>query len=75
MRKTIMHKNLLVKPRGLAVHPMEGYLFYSDWNEKHPLIGRADMDGANPKTLFSEPHVRWPNGLSIDYIAHRQENY
>ena len=71
MRKTILNRKTLVKPRGLAVHPLEGYLFYSDWNEKQPLIGRANMDGSDPKQLFTAPTVRWPNGLSIDYIAHR----
>ena len=71
MRKTILHDKTLLKPRGLAVHPLEGLLFYSDWDDKAPLIGRTNMDGTDHKVLFTTPQVRWPNGLSIDYIAHR----
>ena len=47
MRKVIMNSRELTKPRGIAVHPQHGYLFYSDWNENQPHIGRADMDGKN----------------------------
>lgn len=61
----------MTKPRGLAVHPLHGYLFYSDWHEKDPHIGRANMDGSDHKVLFRSPLVRWPNGLAIDYIANR----
>ncbi|TRY76952.1 hypothetical protein TCAL_09210 [Tigriopus californicus] len=70
MRKTIL-KGKMSRPRGLAIHPLEGYLFYSDWNEKQPHIGRTNMDGSDQKMLFSRPLVQWPNGLAIDYIANR----
>ena len=71
MRKTILDQQTLRKPRGLAVHPLHGYLFYSDWNEESPHIGRADMDGSNALVLFKSPIVQWPNGLSLDYVANR----
>jgi hypothetical protein len=71
MRKNVLSGKALTKPRGLAVHPIHGYLFYSDWNEKEPHIGRANMDGSGRIKLFTKPHVQWPNGLSIDYIANR----
>ena len=47
MRKTILDGKTLGKPRGIAVHPLHGQLFYSDWNEKNPHIGSANMDGSN----------------------------
>ena len=71
MRKIIMNSRDLQKPRGIVVHPLHGYLFYSDWNEIEPHIGRADMDGQNAVKLFSKPVVQWPNGLTIDYVANR----
>ena len=51
MRKTILDDGLLTKPRGIAVHPLHGHLFYSDWNEENPHIGRTDMDGSNRKVV------------------------
>ena len=53
------------------MHPVHGYLFYSDWNDENPHIGRANMDGSNPVTLFQNPIVQWPNGLTLDYVANR----
>ena len=43
MRKTILDQQTLRKPRGLAVHPLHGYLFYSDWNEENPHIGNVQF--------------------------------
>jgi len=61
----------LRKPRGIAVHPAHGYLYFTDWDESQPFIGRSGMDGSNPVKLFRRPVVLWPNGLSIDYVANR----
>ncbi len=71
MRKTLLDDKTLVKPRGIVVHPMHGYLFYSDWGTSNPHLGRVDMDGKNRKILFGKPLVEWPNGLSLDYISNR----
>jgi hypothetical protein len=71
MRKTILDKRALGKPRGVVVHPKQGLLFYSDWHEDKPHIGRANMDGSEQKVLFGSPIVQWPNGLSIDPLSSR----
>ncbi len=95
MRKTVLSGKQLSKPRGLAVHPAHGYLYFSDWNEDRPRVARANMDGSEVRSNFfilchmgkriwffffplfqvkvlqTSPHVQWPNGLSIDYIANR----
>jgi hypothetical protein len=71
MRKTILDKRVLGKPRGIVVHPKLGLLFYSDWHEDNPHIGTANMDGSDPRPLFGAPLVQWPNGLSIDPLANR----
>ena len=71
-RRVVLDKRSgISKPRGIAVYPQHGYLYYSDWDEKNPHIGRAGMDGSNPVQLFKKPLVQWPNGLSIDYVANR----
>lgn len=70
MRKTLLDGKTLDKPRGLVVHPIHGYLFYSDWGS-NPNIGRANMDGSGHRILFSSPIVQWPNGLTLDYMANR----
>ena len=46
MRKTILDHEIVKKPRGIAVHPNLGLLFYSDWAEGNAHIGRTNMDGS-----------------------------
>ena len=48
MRKIILDHRKLSKPRDIAVHPIHGYLFYSDWDDQNPHIGRTNMDGTEP---------------------------
>lgn len=71
MRRTVIPASKLAKPRGIAVHPMAGYLFFTDWNAFHPSISRANLDGEDRKDLFSQPEVFWPNGITVDFIAER----
>uniref|UniRef100_A0A182RW24 Sortilin-related receptor n=1 Tax=Anopheles funestus TaxID=62324 RepID=A0A182RW24_ANOFN len=71
VRRTIMDGKYLNKPRGIVVHPMEGYLFWTDWNSIRPSISRANMDGTDVRELFTKPQVAWPNGVTIDYMAER----
>lgn len=71
MRRTVIPPEKLAKPRGIAVHPMAGYLFWTDWNAFNPSVSRANLDGEDRKELFTQPEVFWPNGISIDFIAER----
>ncbi|KAK9872160.1 hypothetical protein WA026_016214 [Henosepilachna vigintioctopunctata] len=71
MRKTILGQDVLKKPRGIALHPKHGYMFWTDWSAENPSVNRADLDGSNIKPLFKKPVVEWPNGISIDYFAER----
>ena len=55
LRKTILHEDKLganSKPRGIAVHPTQGYLFYSDWADKGACIGRSRLDGTEHKIII-----------------------
>ncbi|XP_031838991.2 sortilin-related receptor [Nomia melanderi] len=71
MRRTILGPNNLRKPRGIAVHPMNGYMFWTDWAPDNASVSRANLDGTEVKRLFVEPTVEWPNGITIDHIAER----
>ncbi|XP_034183961.1 sortilin-related receptor [Osmia lignaria lignaria] len=71
MRRTILGPNNLQKPRGIAVHPMNGYMFWTDWAPGNASVSRANLDGTEVKRLFVEPTVDWPNGITIDHISER----
>lgn len=71
MRRTIIDSKNLTKPRGIVVHPIAGYLFWTDWSFSNPSISRANTDGSDIKVLFTKPQVVWPNGVTIDFIAER----
>lgn len=68
---TILSSPVLKKPRGIAVHPREGLMFWTDWDVENPSVSRASANGSNVQQLFGKPDVIWPNGLAIDYIAER----
>nr|CAH7753133.1 unnamed protein product [Callosobruchus chinensis] len=55
------------QPRAIAVVPMEGFMFWTDWGEV-PKIERASMDG-DPKSriVIVTENIFWPNGLTVDY--------
>uniref|UniRef100_W4VRP1 Sortilin-related receptor n=1 Tax=Corethrella appendiculata TaxID=1370023 RepID=W4VRP1_9DIPT len=71
MRKVILDSRHLMKPRGIVVHPIQGYLFWTDWSAVKPSVSRSNLDGSDVKQLFSKPDVVWPNGVTIDFIAER----
>eukprot|EP00092_Neocalanus_flemingeri_P022770 GFUD01024690.1.p1 GENE.GFUD01024690.1~~GFUD01024690.1.p1 ORF type:complete len:2176 (-),score=631.55 GFUD01024690.1:299-6826(-) len=79
MRKIILNAAVLgekSKPRGIAVHPTQGYIFYSDWADKAASIGRARLDGSNHSIIIDTDDrgrriLGWPNGLTIDFSAER----
>lgn len=52
MRRTILDNRNLKKPRGIAVHPTAGYLYWTDWATENPSISRANLDGTNIVALF-----------------------
>jgi integrin beta 2 len=57
----------LDEPRGVAVDPFKGYLFWADWGN-HSHIGRAAMDGSHQEYIV-EDNVVWPNGIAVDTIT------
>ncbi|XP_057682782.1 low-density lipoprotein receptor-related protein 2 [Corythoichthys intestinalis] len=59
----------LRNPKGIAVHPGAGYLFWSDWY-RPAVIMRGFTDGSNAIPLVNKT-LGWPNGLVIDYAQNR----
>ncbi|KAK9512535.1 hypothetical protein O3M35_000936 [Rhynocoris fuscipes] len=69
MRRTILNGTVLRKPRGIALHPVEGYMYWTDWSTDNPSVSRASLDGSDIKVLFKKPDVHWPNGITVDHIS------
>lgn len=61
-RKVLISKSL-EEPRALSLDPIRGYMYWTDWGEV-PYIGKAGMDGSEPKTIVNES-LGWPNALVV----------
>lgn len=68
MRKVLI-RDELEEPRAIAVNPLEGWMFWTDWGSDSK-IERAGMDGTHRKTIVSYD-VKWPNGLTLDLVQKR----
>ena len=55
----------LDEPRAIAVDPVAGYMYWSDWSHERPKIERSALDGSRRQTLF-DTDLRWPNGIALD---------
>lgn len=65
-RRKIIATEGLVNPRGIAVHPSQGKVFWSDWNRESPKIEQANMDGSG-RSIFVQEGLQLPNSLAIDF--------
>ncbi|CAG2240579.1 VLDLR [Mytilus edulis] len=68
IKKATIIDNDLDEPRGIALDPIHGYFYMTDWG-KDPKIERIGMDGSNRKIITND--VVWPNAITIDYIDSR----
>nr|XP_022915295.1 very low-density lipoprotein receptor-like isoform X2 [Onthophagus taurus] len=68
MRK-ILIKGDLEEPRAIALNPLDGWMFWTDWGSE-PKIERAGMDGSHRGTIVSFD-IKWPNGLTLDLVKKR----
>lgn len=62
-------KDDLEEPRGLALDPINGFMYWGDWGS-NPRIERAGMDGTNRQILV-RGDIRWPKGLTLDLVSKR----
>lgn len=59
----------LDKPRGIAVHPENRLMFWTDWGV-NPHIGSAGMDGSQRQIIISTD-IAWPNAVIVDQTVSR----
>ncbi|VDK41720.1 unnamed protein product [Anisakis simplex] len=64
-RHTIISDGLK-QPRGLAIEPYAGYLYFSDWHETTSRIERTWLDGTHRTVLVALEKDAWPNGIAVD---------
>ncbi|XP_014679192.1 PREDICTED: LOW QUALITY PROTEIN: low-density lipoprotein receptor-related protein 1-like, partial [Priapulus caudatus] len=62
----IVVETQLQEPRGIALDPTQGYMFYTDWEPKTPKLERAELDGSNRRNLVSTNIVS-PHAVTLDY--------
>ena len=60
----VLISTLLDNPRGLAVDPGAGYIYWSDWGDQ-PRIERSFMDGTEREILV-DSDIGWPNEIALD---------
>ncbi|CAF0886571.1 unnamed protein product [Adineta steineri] len=65
---TLLNSRYLSQPNYLAIDPLVGYLFYSDWGQPH--IGRINLDGSNFVKIIGTD-IAGPLGLTVDIITQR----
>ncbi|KAG8179495.1 hypothetical protein JTE90_027207 [Oedothorax gibbosus] len=69
-RKVLFWKDM-DQPRSLALVPMDGWMFWTDWGET-PKIEKASMDGNHSsRVVIVADDILWPNGIAVDYDTKR----
>uniref|UniRef100_A0A6A7G8W9 Sortilin-related receptor n=5 Tax=Hirondellea gigas TaxID=1518452 RepID=A0A6A7G8W9_9CRUS len=69
--RTLLNETVLDKPRGIALHPVQGIMFFTDWSSVNPMVARSNLDGSDMQILFGKEVVGWPNGVTIDFESDR----
>ncbi|XP_076116037.1 low-density lipoprotein receptor-related protein 6-like isoform X1 [Mytilus galloprovincialis] len=65
--RKVLYWNDLDQPRAIALDPLNGYMYWTDWGET-PKIERAGMDGTHAhRSVIIKENIHWPNGLTLDY--------
>lgn len=70
-RRTMVESRNSSKFWGLAVHPMKGLLFFTDWNWANPTVCRVNLDGSDRRVLLNRTDVKDPSGITIDFEGDR----
>ncbi|XP_043066692.1 low-density lipoprotein receptor-related protein 1 isoform X1 [Drosophila bipectinata] len=53
------------KPRGIAVEPCLGMIYWTNWNEEAPCIQRAYLTGYGVESII-KTEIKMPNALTLD---------
>ncbi|XP_021948531.2 low-density lipoprotein receptor-related protein 1 isoform X4 [Folsomia candida] len=62
--KIIIDSNV-AKPRGIALDPMQGYMFFTVWGRSGAKLERSLMDGTSREVIVSKKIV-YPHGITLD---------
>lgn len=63
---TIILEVDLSKPRGMALDPTKGFMFFTKWGHSPPMLERALLDGTNRTTLVHQKIV-YPYDIAVDF--------
>ena len=67
--KTILSVHLS-KPRGIALDPSEGLMFFTIWGSDPSSLSRASLDG-EARTVLVDSKIVYPYGLTLDFPMKR----
>lgn len=66
--RTVVISTGLYDPRGIAVYPAKGLMFWTDHGRgRRSGIQTAAMDGSNRRTIAQGLNVKGPVGITLDY--------
>ncbi|KAF2366807.1 LDLR class B repeat [Trinorchestia longiramus] len=68
--KTLIDKRIH-SPRAIALDPRDGLMFWTDWEMHKSRIERATMSGGDRRVIVAIGGLKWPNGLTLDYLSRR----
>ncbi|XP_017793749.1 PREDICTED: nidogen-2 [Habropoda laboriosa] len=68
-KRKVLVSDGLINPRGIAVHPYRGKIFWSDWHRVSPKLEWANEDGTERAIFLQGDYVMLPNSLSIDWAT------
>lgn len=68
-KRKVLISDGLTNPRGIAVHPYRGKIFWSDWNRANPRLEWANEDGSGREIFLRGASVKLPNSLAIDWAS------
>ncbi|XP_043266975.1 nidogen isoform X2 [Venturia canescens] len=68
-KRKVLASTGLVNPRGIAVHPYRGKIFWSDWNRNAPKLEWSNEDGSGREIYLHGDNVKLPNSLAIDWAS------